>query len=305
MPRLCALLALVAAALLPGRLAAQADPVWDWAVLLSGEYGVSPNVTYLKVGDWEGKLDVYRPSRRAAPEPVPTVIFFHGGGWIRGDKEGPVLHVFPYIAMGWAVVNVEYRMAPTALAPAAVQDGRCALRWVWRNARERGFDTTRIVVTGHSAGGHLALTTGMLRSSDGYDDLCPGPEEPRVAAIVNWYGITDVNDVLAGPNQEAWAVTWLGDRPEKEELARRLSPLSYARRDLPPILTLHGDKDTTVPHTHAVRLDQALTRAGATHQLLTLPGVGHGGLNREQLRQTYGAIRDFLARHGIRARTGG
>lgn len=290
------LLALLAATLAPCRAGAQSTSA-DWAVLLSTMVRVAPNVTYLTAGGREMKLDVYTPSGRRAP--VPTVVFFHGGGWIRGEKEGPVLHVFPYLEMGWAVVNVQYRVAPIALAPAAVEDARCALRWVHRNAGEYGFDTTRVVATGHSAGGHLALALGVLSDSAGFDRLCPAGPEPRVAAVVNWYGITDVNDLLEGPNRENWAVMWLGGQPDREELARRLSPLTHVRRGLPPVLTIHGDSDRTVPYSHAVRLHSALDRAGVPNRLLTIPGGGHGGLNREQLLSTYGVIRDFLAGHGI------
>ena len=84
--------------------------------------------------------------------------------------------------MGWAVVNVEYRLGQVARAPAAVEDCLCALRWVIASAEEYGFDTERIVVTGNSAGGHLALTTGILPASAGLDRQCPGDEELSVAA---------------------------------------------------------------------------------------------------------------------------
>lgn len=295
------LLTLAATSAAPPPAPAQEETA-DWAVLLSTRLRVAPNITYLTAGGRDMKLDVYTPSGRGAP--VPTVVFFHGGGWIRGEKEGPVLHVFPYLEMGWAVVNVQYRVAPIALAPAAVEDARCALRWVHQNAGEYGFDTTRIVATGHSAGGHLALALGVLSESAGFDRLCPRGPEPRVAAVVNWYGITDVNDLLEGANRKDWAVMWLGGEPEREELARRLSPLSHVRRGLPPILTIHGDSDRTVPHAHAVRMHAALDGAGVPNRLLTIPGGGHGGLSPEQLLSTYAVIRDYLAGHGItRTRT--
>src|SRR5207245_11201068 len=91
-----------------------------------------------------------------------------------GNKEGRVFSVLPYLQMGWTVVNVEYRMTNVALAPAAVEDTRCALRWVYRNAKQYNFDTTRIITTGDSAGGHLSLITGMLPMSAGFDNTCPG-----------------------------------------------------------------------------------------------------------------------------------
>jgi len=80
-------------------------------------------------------------------------------------------------------VNVEYRLASVALAPAAVEDCRCALRWVYQHAKEYGFDTSRLAVEGHSAGGHLSLMTGMLDASAGFDNECPGKVEFKVNAI--------------------------------------------------------------------------------------------------------------------------
>jgi hypothetical protein len=64
--------------------------------------------------------------------------------------------------------------------------------------------------SGNSAGGHLALTTAMIPESAGLDRECPGVHLPKVAAVVDWYGITDVNDLLEGENQRAYAVQWLG-----------------------------------------------------------------------------------------------
>jgi hypothetical protein len=90
------------------------------------------------------------------------------------------------------------------------------------------------------------LTTGMIKESDGLDSNCPGDKgevEPRVAAIVNWYGISDVNDVITGKNVKNYAVEWLGSSPYKEEIARRASPLTYVRKGNPPIITIHGEAD--------------------------------------------------------------
>ena len=100
---------------------------------------------------------------------------------------------------------------------------------------------SKLIVTGDSAGGHLALTTGMIPESAGLERQCPGVPLPKVAAIVNWYGITDVVDLLDGPNRKNYAVQWLGSDPRREELAKRVSPLTYVRSDLPPIFTIHGD----------------------------------------------------------------
>jgi acetyl esterase/lipase len=255
------------------------------------------NITYLTANNWEAKLDVYVPRENATPK--PTLIYIHGGGWVGGAKETSLLAFLPYLEAGWLVVNVEYRLGRVSLAPAAVEDCRCALRWVIRNAKQYNFETSKIVVTGHSAGGHLALTTGMLPASAGLDLICPGGEELKVAAIVNWFGITDVVDLLDGKNMKEYAVAWLGSITNREEVARRVSPLTYVRSGLPPIITIHGDADPTVPYSHAVRLREALDKAGVPNQLVTIPGGKHGGFNHEQTLNAYSAIRDFLSKHNL------
>jgi acetyl esterase/lipase len=260
-------------------------------------YWIKPDVVYGVENGHENKLDVIYPHN--ATSAVPTVIYIHGGGWVFGDKAGAVLETLPYLKMGWAAVNVEYRMASASKAPGAVEDCRCALRWIVRNAQEYHIDPTRLVVTGHSAGGHLALTTGMLMESDGLDNNCArGPGEPdlRVAAIVNWYGPTDVTDLLKGPNVRNYAQAWLGSLTNTEEIARESSPLTYVRKQNPPVITIHGDSDDVVPYSHAVRLHEALDKAGVTNQLFTIKGGGHGQFNDEDNRRAYDAIWQFLAK---------
>ncbi len=269
-----------------------------WAAALSIDYRVTPNITYLTANNWEAKLDVYQP--RHATGPTPTLIYIHGGGWVGGDRSGAFLNTLPYLDMGWAVVNVSYRLARVSLAPAAVEDCRCALRWVISKAKDYNFDTSKLVVTGHSAGGHLSLITGMLPASAGLDRQCPGDDELKVAAIVNWYGITDVGDLLEGPNMKTYAVTWLSSLVGRQEIAKRVSPLEYVRPGLPPILTIHGDADPTVPYSHATRLQAALNKAGVPNQLLTIPGGKHGNFTRDEMLTIFSTIREFLAKHGIK-----
>jgi len=227
------------------------------------------------------------------------LIHIHGGGWVGGAKETTTLTILPYLARGMDVVSVEYRLGSVSLAPAAVEDCRCALRWVYANAKKYGFDLTGLVVSGESAGGHLSLMTGMLTPAAGFDNECPGDEDLKVAGIVNFYGITDVGDLLEGANRKSYAVRWLGSLPDRKELARSLSPLSYVRSGLPPILSIHGDADPTVPYQHAVRLHQALTRAGLKNQLLTIPGGKHGGFNQEEMMRVEETISAFFKQSGI------
>lgn len=279
-------------ALLPRVASAQLSEAAAWTTYLGNQYRVVPNLTYLTANNWEAKLDLYLPRESAGP--TPTLMYFHGGGWTAGSKESSVLTLLPYLEMGWAVVNVEYRLARVSLAPGAVEDCLCALRWVIQNAKQYNFDVNKIVLTGNSAGGHLALTTGMIPASEGLDRRCPGTEDLKVAAIVNWYGITDVAELLDGPNMRTYAVTWLGSLPNRKEVAERVSPLKYVRGGLPPILTVHGDADPTVPYPQATRLRDALTRAGVRNELVTIPQGKHGGFTRDEMVRIHGRIRDFL-----------
>jgi acetyl esterase/lipase len=201
------------------------------------------------------------------------------------------------------LVNVEYRLSSVALAPAAVEDCRCALRWVYQHSKEYGFDTKKLV-DGHSAGGHLSLMTGMLNPAAGFDNECPGQEDLKVAAVVNYFGITDVPDVLEGKNRQDWAVKWVGDEGNRVELAKRLSPLTYVRSGLPHIITIHGDLDALVPYQQAVRLHEALSHADVPNQLVTIPGAGHGSQfwKPEENLKAQEAIFDFLEKHGVLSR---
>ena len=100
----------------------------------------------------------------------------------------------------------------------------------------------------------------MIPESAGLDRECPGVPLPKVAAIIDRYGITDVGDLLDGPNLKSYAVAWLGSQPNRMEIARTVSPLTYVRSGLPPILSIQGDADPTVPYSHSVRLQEALRR---------------------------------------------
>jgi len=293
-PMLCALLI---QALIPASTLADMSDSATWAATLARGYRITPNITYLTANNWEAKLDVYQPTNASGP--TPTLIYVHGGGWTGGDRQAAFFNTMPYLEMGWAVVNVSYRLARISLAPAAVEDCRCALRWVISKAKDYNLDVNKLVLTGNSAGGHLALTTGMLPASTGLERQCPGNEDLKVAAIINWYGITDVGDLLDGPNMKTYAVTWLSSLTNRYEIAKRVSPLEYVRPGMPPILTIHGDADPTVPYSHATRLHAALDKASVPNQLLTIPGGKHGGFTRDETLKIFATIQQFLQKHNL------
>ncbi len=278
----------------------QLSPSAWWATTAPSRIQAQSNLTYLVVNGHESKLDIYR--RRGPGGPDPTLIYIHGGGWASGHKEDGMMYTLPWLEMGWNVVNVEYRLGGVAAAPGAVEDCLCALRWVVNHAAEYSIDASRLVVMGDSSGGHLALMTGMATAAAGLDRPCNPSGDlpvPKVAGIVNWYGITDITDLLEGPNRRDYAVNWLAKAANRDELARRVSPATWARSELPPIITIHGDSDPTVPYSQALRLREALNAAHARNELFTIKGGKHGGFTPEERVRAYIEIRTFLARYGL------
>jgi acetyl esterase/lipase len=240
----------------------------------------------------ETVLDILQP-KEPSKEKRPGVILIHGGGWVNGTKEQRVEYAaLKYVAHGFVVANVEYRLAKAATAPAAVNDVLKAAQWFHKNAGKYHVDTNRIVVTGDSAGGHLALMVAMTPRSARL-----GPPA-KIAAVVNFYGITDVADQLEGPHMQKYAITWLPEQEGRRELAKRVSPITYVRKDLPPILTLHGDVDKTVPYEQGADLTRELKKAGADARLITVSGAGHG-FPQATLDEQFEHIFAFLKEKGV------
>ena len=263
---------------------------------------VKHDVVYRTVGDKKLRLNVYLPEEFIGEEPwwvndgkgkKPTLLYIHGGGWVGGSKDERALNVLPYVYRDWVVISINYRLAQVAKAPAAVEDCLAALEWVHANAEKYDIDTDRIVVSGGSAGGHLALMTGMLRNGD---ELCGGKlkvgNKKQVAAIVNWYGVTDFSTY---PRPE-----WLGENIDKEEYERTLSPINYVREGGTPVLSVHGTEDVGVPLDQSVKLHRKLKDAEIREKLHTIKGKKHGNFTPEELTQIYQEIWEFLESVGIK-----
>ena len=135
----------------------------------------------------------------------------------------------------------------------------------------------------------------MLPDATGLDNRCYGEEKLKVAAIINWYGISDVNDLLTGSNLKNYAAMWMGSQPNAEDIARRVSPITYVRSGLPPILSIHGDKDDVVPYSQSVRLHQALEKKGCQ----TVKNGGHGQFPQADFVRSYEAIWTFLKQNHV------
>ncbi len=250
------------------------------------------NVVYTNPKGWEGKMDLYLPAKDKGLSPV--VINIHGGGWNKGVKESQT-GFSTFFKAGFAVANIEYRLTGQATAPAAIEDTRCALIYLIKNAKALNIDIGKIVIMGGSAGGHLALMGGLLANDHRFDTNCPGVENVKVAAIIDKYGITDVWDWGYGKNiTSKSARTWLGNYANDEKFAKSVSPINYVTKNSPPTFIVHGDADPTVPYQQSVDLHKKFLSAGVQTQFITVEGGLHGKFEREKNSEINKAIMDFI-----------
>lgn len=249
------------------------------------------NVVYTKAGDWEGKMDLYLPPKEKGPSPV--VINIHGGGWNKGSKESQT-GFNTFFKQGYAVANIAYRLVQVAPAPAAIEDTRCALIYLIKNAKQLNIDPDRIVIMGGSAGGHLALMGGLLGNDSRFDTNCKGAENIKVAAIINKYGITDVG---TWPSKSAtW---WLGERSKDTQFIKSVSPLYHVKKTSPPIFIVHGDADPIVSYQQSVELKKKLDEMGVKNKFITVEGGQHGKFEKEKNSEINAQIIAFLKELGI------
>lgn len=249
------------------------------------------NVVYAKVGPWDGRMDLYL--NPVSGKPTPIIINIHGGGWNKGTKESQS-GFNGFFRKGWAVANVEYRLSTYATAPAAVEDVRCALIYLFNNAKKLNIDTDKIVIMGGSAGGHLALLGGLLENDHTFDTNCPTKDKIHVRAIIDKYGITDV-----GEWKSRSAKQWLGPHNGDVKFTQSVSPIYLVKKSSPPTFIVHGDADPTVPYEQSVALHKKFLEMGIKTEFMTVPGGGHGKFPADKNREMNEAIIKFLGETGI------
>jgi acetyl esterase/lipase len=246
---------------------------------LKPPYVVPDNVTVVKniiFGTGGGRdlhLDLFLPNNE---KPLrPGIVFIHGGGWKKGDKTKFQRQAAHLASKGFIGACIEYRLSGEAKFPAAVQDCKCAVRWMRANAKKYRIDPDRIAVMGGSAGGHLAAQVGTTDESFRTLEGNGGHAQysSRVQAVVSYYGKFDVRGI---------------DRPDFfgqsykaiPDLYALGSPIVHVTADDPPMLLCHGTADETVPYAQSVRLHAALRTIGVHAVLKTAEGAGHGCYNR-------------------------
>jgi acetyl esterase/lipase len=253
------------------------------------------NVIYTEANGWKGRADLYLPPNNGKPTPI--IINIHGGGWNHGDKEGQGGFLL-YFKQGWAVANMEYRLMQQGKAPAAVQDTRCMLIYLIKNAKALNIDVNKIIISGTSAGAHLALMGGLLANNHQYDTNCPGVTDVHVAAIISKYAICDVWDWGNGVIKSKSVANWLGAN-NTPDFAKAMSPMTYVNKNSPPTFVAHGNADTTVPYQQSVDLHKKLLEMGVKTEFITVEGGGHGKWTKEQNADVDKAVLKFLKEAGI------
>lgn len=231
------------------------------ALVTRDGYDIVENISYGPLG--RQRLDIYRPL--SATVSTPVVVFFYGGGWDSGDRCDYLFVGQRLAAAGYVVVIPDYRLYPDVAFPGFIEDCALAVAWVGNNIANHGGDPDRMALTGHSAGAYNMM---MLALDRRYLDAVAWPTE-RIAAVVG----------LAGPYDF---------RPFDSNLLRRIfgsypdadatQPISFARRDAPPLLLATGLADTTVLPANSERLAARMSQAGGRVKLVTYQGVGHVGI---------------------------
>ncbi|NDP27916.1 MAG: alpha/beta hydrolase [Flavobacterium sp.] len=269
------------------------DSVLKKTVAIPKDYIAQIDVVYTKVKDWEGRADLYLAPKASTPTPI--IINIHGGGWKSGTKESQG-GFNSFFKAGFAVANMEYRLSGQATAPAAVEDTRCMLIYLIKNAKQLNIDPNKIIIMGGSAGGHLALMGGLLANNHRFDTNCNGVENVKVAAIIDKYGIADVWDWTFGPEHKSSSPKlWLSNYINDEDFIKSVSPIFLVTKNSPPIFIVHGDADPTVPYQQSVDLYNKLQKLGVKSQFMTVSGGLHGKFSKEKNEEINVAILQFIA----------
>jgi acetyl esterase/lipase len=238
---------------------------------------VEKGIVFGKGGDTELKLDLAMP--KDGDGPLPAIVCIHGGGWSRGER-GQMLGTIEALARrGYVAVSPDYRLAPQHRFPAALEDCKAAVRWLRANADSYRIRSSRIGVFGYSAGAHLACLLGVTGKDDGLEGEGGNAEQSSaVQAVISFFGPTDLTQpVWNNELREQQLEPFLGgSAAEKPEAYRRASPMTYAGKNAPPFLFVHGTEDKIVPFEQSGQMVDKLRQAGVSARLVPIEGEGHG-----------------------------
>jgi acetyl esterase/lipase len=256
---------------------------------------VEANVPYL--GDARAeKADLYFPLEMPKGKKLPAILVIHGGGFNDGDKARPrEMNIATNLVLqDYVCMSINYKLrrkAGDVTWPQALYDAKAAVRWLRKNAERLQIDPERIGVIGCSAGGNLATMLALTQPQDGFD--LPEPNSgvsSAVSCAVDFYGAVDLMNYH---DMKMFNKT----RAEAPELYTKASPVTYARKDAPPILLVHGTADAVVPVSQSQALDAALTKVGAHHELVIVPDAPHTFHLQPKQRDLRPLVFDFFAKN--------
>ena len=275
-------------------------PITNLFRLIPEGVTVRRDVEYGHTGERPLLLDLYLPADLS--EPLPAIIFIHGGSWRSGKKEDYRVYGLHFADLGYAVASIQYRLSAEAPFPAAVHDVKAAVRFLKAEAESLGIDPERIGVAGGSAGGHLAMMIGYssdIPELEGHSGH-PGVSS-RVQCVVDLYGPADLTtEYVRQVSQTNGAVRafFEGTYDERPDNYAAGSPVRYITPDDPPTLILHGTVDRVVPIAQSDLLAARLEEAGVPWIYDRLPGWPHGmDLARDVHQRCLWYMERFFARY--------
>jgi acetyl esterase/lipase len=225
------------------------------------------DVPYARPHRHAWSMDIYRHEDR--PKNAPMIVEVHGGGWVLGDKREQGLPLMYHMAeRGWLCASANYRLSPGATFPDQLIDLKRAVAHLRAHGRDYGGDPSFIIITGGSAGGHLAslvaLTAGDPRYQPGFEEA-----DTRVAGCVSAYGVYDLADsdghwLHDGFHKLMETQVLKATRKEAPELFAEASPICRVAKDAPPFFIVHGDCDSLVPVGGARAFAAALRRESSS-----------------------------------------
>lgn len=259
-----------------------------WAApKIPGSVRTEFDLPYAGTTNHRQQLDLYLPKSPKDDQPLPLIVFIHGGAWVVGDKRitgGPTgLQLMMSLVAGgeYAGASIEYRNSSEALWPAQINDCKAAIRWLRASAPKYHLNPDRFAALGTSAGGHLAAmlgTSGGVAALEGKlgDHL---DVSSKVNCVVDQFGPVDLLALYGGYSMgtgspEAKLIG--GAIGENVEAARSASPITYVAADNPPFLIVHGTSNPGVNISQSEHLYAALKKAGVDATFIHVIGGGHG-----------------------------
>jgi acetyl esterase/lipase len=235
-------------------------PVWllDRADrLVGGDQGTAEVADGLSFGTLpRQKLDIWAPKAKTTQK-LPVLVFLYGGGWHWGERGEYGFAGRAFASKGFIVVVPDYRLYPAVRFPAFIEDSAAAIKWVQTNISRFGGDPDRIAVAGHSAGAYNSLMVAL-------DPQWLG--DKPVKAVISLSGPADFF-----PFTSESSVNAMGNAPDPLQT----QPVTFVRRDAPPILLMHGTADTVVRVRNSISLEAKQKASGGKISLRTLDGASH------------------------------